>query len=99
MLHCVAMQNQKPPTTLDICANCPSPALVAKPKNHFGQPAWDFECNYAMEVFIESGGIVINCSNSDQRCCVDDGVEYFVNSPKISPLKNFFEASIKFLNR
>lgn len=93
------MLKKKPPTAIDVCTDCPFPELVAKPKNHFGQPAWEFECKYAKQVFIESGGITINCSNSDQRCCVDDGVEYFVNSPKISPLKDFLEASIKFLNR
>lgn len=93
------MPNQNPPNTNDICAECPFPELVAKQKNHFGQPAWEFECDNAKEVFIESDGITINCSANDQRCCVDDGIEYFVSSPKISPLKDFFEASMKFLNR
>lgn len=93
------MSHQKPPTTVDVCAECPFPELVAKQKKHFGQLAWEFECDCAKEVFIQAGGITINCSKNNQRCCVDDGLEYFVNSPKISPLKDFFEASMKFLNR
>lgn len=94
-----AMPKQKPPTTGEICAECQSPDIVAKPKDHFGNAAWEFECNYVKEVFLESKGVVINCAITNCRCGVDDGRGYFVNSPEVSPLKNFFEASIKFLNR
>lgn len=93
------MPNQKSPSTVDVSTECPFPDLKAKKKNHFGQLAWEFECDCAKEVFMASSGIMVNCSKSDQPCCVDDGVEYFVNSPKISPVKNFLEASMKFLNR
>lgn len=93
------MPKKMPPTTGEICAKCGSPDIVAKVKDHFGYVAWEFECDHAKEVFLESKGVVINCAISNRRCCVDDGKDHFVNSPKISPLKNFLEASMKFLNR
>lgn len=68
-------------------------------KEHFGSVAWEFECDHVKEIFLESKGVVINCDINNRQCCVDDGRGYFVNSPRISPLKNFLEASMKFLNR
>lgn len=93
------MSKKKPPTTGDICAECQSPGVLAKPKEHFGSVAWEFECDHVKEIFLESKGVVINCDINNRQCCVDDGRGYFVNSPRISPLKNFLEASMKFLNR
>ncbi|MCK5091637.1 MAG: hypothetical protein KAR30_03830 [Gammaproteobacteria bacterium] len=93
------MLRKKPPTTGGICAECQSPDIAARPKDHFGSVAWEFECDHVKEVFLESKGVVINCAINNCRCCVDDGRDYFVNSPKISPLKSFFEASMKFLDR
>ncbi|HEC30355.1 MAG TPA: hypothetical protein ENI65_12295 [Gammaproteobacteria bacterium] len=61
--------------------------------------AWEFECNFAEEVSLESGKIAIHCSELAGKCCVDNGMDYFVNSPQISPLKSFLETSMKYFNR
>lgn len=93
------MANETPPLAANISAGCPSPDLVAKPKDHFGRACWEFECKYAEEVSPGSKGITIHCSRTGKPCCIDNGVDYFVSSPHISLMKNFFEATMKFLDR
>lgn len=93
------MEYNRPPHAADICADCPSPQLVARPKDHFGKSCWEFECEYAEEVSPASKGITIHCAQTGQPCSIDNGIDYFVSSPRISLMKNFFEATMKFLDR
>ncbi len=85
-----------PPTTGEISAECPCPEIVASQKNHFGRKCWEWQCDYAHEVLVEGKGMVIECSALHRQCCIDDNTDYFVSSPKIEPLKSFFETTMKY---
>ena len=63
---------------------------------HFGCLAWEFHCNFAREVHVSGKGISIDCGAIDIPCCVDNGKTVFVNSPQISPLRSFFETTLKY---
>ena len=93
------MENNRPPKAGELSPHCPCPHLVARPKDHFGKSCWEFECEYAEEVSPGSEGITIHCSRAGKSCSIDDGADYFVSSPRISLMKNFFEATMKFLDR
>lgn len=86
----------QPPKAKDINPECPEPDNVAKVKNHFGKKAWEWQCPHAVEAMVEGKGIVINCSALGRHCCIDDNKDYFVSSPKIEPLRNFFETTLKY---
>jgi hypothetical protein len=93
------MSKKNPPCSGDICSGCPNPDIIASRKTHFGKPAWEIECAHAEELHILGEGIEIICSKLNSPCCVDNNRDYFVNSPKISPLRNFFEASLRYLGK
>ncbi len=88
--------NKNPPTTKEVNPDCPNPDIVAKYKDHFGNPAWEWQCTYAVETHIAGKGIVINCTKLNRQCCIDDNDQYFVNPPEIDPLKFFLNTTRKY---
>jgi len=93
------MDKKSHPRTVDINDKCPKSDLVASPKDHFGQFSWEFECDAVEEVAMGTQGVTIQCAITKDSCYVDDGLHYFVNSPEISPLKSFFEVTMKYFDK
>lgn len=91
------MENEHPPRAGEISATCPNPDSTARRRKHFGSDVWYFECAYAVEVRAREGGILIKCSGCDGFCSVDDGINVFVGSPEINPLKSFLETTLGYL--
>ena len=91
------MADPNPPCASNICVTCPNPDLIACRGKHFGRDVWLFECEQAAEVFVKEKGIVIKCSGTDALCCVEDGKDIFVGSPKINRLRNFLETTLSYL--
>ena len=91
------MSNDTPPRAGDICPSCPNPDIFATRKGHFGRSVWSFECPQVIELYVKNSGIVIKCSGLDGPCCVEDNWDFFVSSPTLNPLKDFFEATLEYL--
>lgn len=91
------MNKGHPPRAGELNNGCPNPDLVATRRNHFGRDVWHFECVHAVEVVAKDRGIVIRCAGSDGYCCVEDGMDIFVGSPEINPLKDFLETTLNYL--
>lgn len=89
--------SNKPPSAVQLCARCPNPGIVARRKDHFGKGAWEFECGHARELHVSGAGIVIGCDALNEACCVDDGQNIFVNAQSALPLRDFLEASLRYL--
>ncbi len=91
------MSYKNPPCASDVCGDCPNPDIIATSKVHFGAEAWEFECLHALEIHVTGEGITIDCAKLTVPCCVDNSKDVFVNSPKISPMRSFFETTMKYL--
>ena len=89
-------KHKAPPAAREINSECPSPDLIAQKKDHFGKKAWEWQCPHAVEALVAGKGILITCSALNRQCCIDDSKEYFVSSPKIEPLRSFFETTMKY---
>ncbi len=91
------MAKKKAPRAGDVCEDCPNPDIIAQRKVHFGKKTWEFECEYAVEIHVTGEGITIDCAKDSKSCCIDDSQKIFVNSPKISPMRSFFEITMGYL--
>lgn len=91
------MADPNPLYASNICVTCPNPDLIACRSKHFGRDVWLFECEQAAEVFVRDKGIIIKCSGTNDSCCVEDGKDVFVGSPKINRSRNFLETTLIYL--
>ena len=93
----MTVASNKAPSAAQFCTRCPNPDIVARRKDHFGKSTWEFDCEFAKELHVTGKGIVISCEALNSACCVDNGQDTFVNSQAVLSLREFFEASLRYL--